>query len=113
MNPKKASILIIALATALLVAFGLHWYIQNREQSLRESISFNEGIISELKKQISKDSLLALNLKTSIDSIRAIKTDTLKIYENKYIKVNGVVNLNANRSVELLARNISQVDTIR
>lgn len=113
MNPKKVSIIAIGVISLLLIFLGIHWYIQNREQKLREDISFNKGVIEQLKERIVKDSLLALSLKRSIDSVMVIKKDTLKIYENKYIKINSVISLNANESIGLLARNLSKVDTTR
>lgn len=108
MNPKKVSIIIIILASASLLRIGINYFIDVKQE---EKINPNDGIIIELKKQIAKDSILSLKLIHSIDSIRNIKTDTVKIYEEKYIKVNGVKQLNSIESINLLARNISKVDT--
>jgi len=111
MNLKKVSIEIIILVSVLLLLFGINYLIDLKGEYLKEKININEGIIIELKKQITKDSILSLKLIHSIDSVRNIKTDTVKIYENKYIKVNSVKQLNAIESINLLARNISKVDT--
>lgn len=111
MNLKTISITIIIVVSVLLLLFGTNYLIDLKGEDLKEKININEGIITELKKQIAKDSILSLKLKHSIDSAMNIKTDTVKIYETKYIKINSVKQLNAIESINLLARNISKVDT--
>lgn len=108
MNLKTISIAIIILVSILLLLLGINYIIDVKQE---EKMNINEGIIIELKKQIAKDSILSLTLIHSIDSAMNIKTDTVKIYETKYIKVNSVKQLNAIESINLLARNISKVDT--
>lgn len=101
------SYLIIFVIIIGLGLLGLHWHEQDKEQSIRSSISESEGKIKELQKQALVDSLLIKSYTATIDSASKIKHDTLTIYQTKYVQKNNILALGTDASISKLSNNLS------
>ena len=99
----------IVISIAIIVVLGFFIYVAYR--NLTDSKAEPTTIVKKIEKESSKqDSLLSV-IKTLEDSLSKKKVERIKEIEIRYEKaVDGVLVLNPTEQVELLTRNLSEIN---
>jgi uncharacterized membrane protein len=112
MNPKSVSIIVITSICCILLWIGIGWWRDNQKAALMEEIHTQEGIIQNLKEQLTKKAIEGNRLKQIADSaIAAIHPqDTVIIRENNGKIIYAVRNLGTTSSLEYLSNRLSKAN---